>query len=201
MSDGWKLVPVVPTEAMLKAGDLPGWDEAVTLGLSAKVWRAMLAAAPAPQPAQAPVQCCMCGKTGLSTVEGDGGQECELSDGRWVCSMDCWERATAPQPAEEPVAYRHRYIVSRQGDLSDWFYTDAPAAPDRSWRGFQETPLYAAPPTYQQGVDDGLRRAAEECKQFARAWGAGRDEEAFGASCCADAILALIPTTPEECGR
>lgn len=39
-------------------------------------------------------QCCMCGKTGLSTVEGDGGSECQLSDGRWTCSFECWERAT-----------------------------------------------------------------------------------------------------------
>uniref|UniRef100_UPI00262A11BA hypothetical protein n=1 Tax=uncultured Pigmentiphaga sp. TaxID=340361 RepID=UPI00262A11BA len=36
----------------------------------------------------------MCGKTGLSTVEGDGGSECQLSDGRWTCSFECWERAT-----------------------------------------------------------------------------------------------------------
>lgn len=41
-------------------------------------------------------QCCMCGKKGLSTVEGDGGAECELSDGRWVCSAECWDRAVEP---------------------------------------------------------------------------------------------------------
>jgi len=39
-------------------------------------------------------QCCMCGKGGLSTAE-DGGPECELHDGRWVCSRDCWETASA----------------------------------------------------------------------------------------------------------
>lgn len=50
---------------------------------------AALRAAPAAEP-----QCCMCGKTGLSTVEGDGGSECQLSDGRWTCSFECWERAT-----------------------------------------------------------------------------------------------------------
>jgi hypothetical protein len=43
------------------------------------------------------VQCCMCGKNGLSTVE-DGGPECELSDGRWVCSRDCYEKAVEPAP-------------------------------------------------------------------------------------------------------
>lgn len=53
--------------------------------------------------AEQPVQCCMCGKTGLSTAEGDGGPECQLDDGRWTCSRDCWDRATA-QPAPDAVA-------------------------------------------------------------------------------------------------
>ena len=50
-------------------------------------------------------QCCMCGKTDLSTAE-DGGQECELHDGRWVCSRECWDIAVSiidrliPRPAE-----------------------------------------------------------------------------------------------------
>jgi hypothetical protein len=35
----------------------------------------------------------MCGKTNLSIKEGDGGQECQLTDGRWVCTPDCWDRA------------------------------------------------------------------------------------------------------------
>ena len=39
-------------------------------------------------------QCCMCGKKGLSTVE-DGGPECELHDGRWVCSSECYDTALA----------------------------------------------------------------------------------------------------------
>jgi len=55
-------------------------------------------------------QCCMCGKTGLSTVEGDGGQECELSDGRWVCSGACYDRATA-QPATD--------LISRSSTFTD----------------------------------------------------------------------------------
>ena len=37
-------------------------------------------------------QCCMCGKRGLSTAE-DGGPECELDDGRWVCSRECYDHA------------------------------------------------------------------------------------------------------------
>ena len=46
-----------------------------------------------PQPiAVQDAQCCMCGKRGLSTAE-DGGPECELSDGRWVCSRLCYSRA------------------------------------------------------------------------------------------------------------
>jgi hypothetical protein len=61
--------------------------------LQAREARAALASAP---------QCCMCGKTGLSTVEGDGGSECQLSDGRWTCSFECWERATEPAPPSPP---------------------------------------------------------------------------------------------------
>jgi hypothetical protein len=50
--EGWKLVPVVPTTAMIDAG----WDEAYarlnTYALT-KLWDAMLSASPqAPQPAQ-----------------------------------------------------------------------------------------------------------------------------------------------------
>lgn len=51
---------------------------------------------PPEQPAIDRAQCCMCGKTGLSTAE-DGGPECELSDGRWVCTAECYDRAV-PQP-------------------------------------------------------------------------------------------------------
>ena len=37
------------------------------------------------------IKCCVCGKSGLSTAE-DGGPECELSDGRWVCSGECYDQ-------------------------------------------------------------------------------------------------------------
>lgn len=37
--------------------------------------------------------CCICGKKDLSTVEGDGGEECELHDGRWTCSRLCYDLA------------------------------------------------------------------------------------------------------------
>ena len=36
--------------------------------------------------------CCLCGKP-CSTEENDGGQECELDDGRWTCSSECWDKA------------------------------------------------------------------------------------------------------------
>jgi len=45
-----------------------------------------------PEAVAGAAQCCMCGKKGLSTEE-DGGPECELSDGRWVCSSDCYDVA------------------------------------------------------------------------------------------------------------
>jgi hypothetical protein len=41
---------------------------------------------------QPDAQCCMCGKKGLSAEE-NGGPECELHDGRWVCSENCWNDA------------------------------------------------------------------------------------------------------------
>lgn len=42
-----------PTEAMLKAGDLPGWDDSVSIGLSGEVWQAMIdAALPSPPVAE-----------------------------------------------------------------------------------------------------------------------------------------------------
>ena len=34
-----------PTEAMLRAGDRPGWDDSVTVGLALEIWQAMLRAA------------------------------------------------------------------------------------------------------------------------------------------------------------
>ena len=35
----------IPTEGMLKAGDIPGWDDSVTIGLSEEIWKAMVDAA------------------------------------------------------------------------------------------------------------------------------------------------------------
>ena len=92
------------------------------------------------------VQCCMCGKTGLSTIE-DGGPECELDDGRWVCSVKCYDRAASnPLEAEaERDALRaearqwcgHTYTVDGRAALVMAFETAA-----RQWR---ETYCLASP--------------------------------------------------------
>lgn len=58
-------------------------------------------------------QCCMCGKKGLSTAEGDGGTECELSDGRWVCSAECWDRAVEPAPSVAVTSLRGALIDAK----------------------------------------------------------------------------------------
>lgn len=55
--------------------------------------------------AHARPQCCMCGKKNLSTEE-DGGPECELSDGRWVCSSACWHKAASGLDVEEAARAR-----------------------------------------------------------------------------------------------
>jgi hypothetical protein len=34
-----------PTEAMVKAGDLPGWDDDITIGHGTEIWQAMIDAA------------------------------------------------------------------------------------------------------------------------------------------------------------
>ena len=56
-------------------------------------------------------QCCMCGKLGLSTVEGDGGPECELYDGRWVCSNKCYDAAVEPDARVEAAV---RAVITPQ---------------------------------------------------------------------------------------
>ena len=60
------------------------------------------------EPVAAPAQCCMCGKRDLSTEE-DGGPECQMNDGRWVCSRECYGTACAllePVAAPDPAAIR-----------------------------------------------------------------------------------------------
>ena len=38
-------------------------------------------------------RCCVCGRS-VDTSEDDT-PGCELSDGRWVCSRECWDKATS----------------------------------------------------------------------------------------------------------
>ena len=47
---------------------------------------------PGDQAVAGAAQCCMCGKRGLLTAD-DGGPQCELHDGRWVCSAGCYDVA------------------------------------------------------------------------------------------------------------
>jgi hypothetical protein len=58
----------------------------------ARTTRAAHDIGPGDQAVAGAAQCCMCGKRGLSTAD-DGGPQCELSDGRWVCSSDCYDVA------------------------------------------------------------------------------------------------------------
>lgn len=90
-----------------------------------------LAARPAPQPAVdtrvVGPQCCMCGKLDLSTVEDDGGAECELHDGRWVCSSDCYDHAiignATPAPSDK-IAEAARVLLDAPGDVMTGFAID-----------------------------------------------------------------------------
>jgi hypothetical protein len=59
------------------------------------------------------VQCYVCGKTGLSVVE-DGGPECEIGDGQWVCSRECYDRAVGEGDAPERVDRIARAICAEQ---------------------------------------------------------------------------------------
>jgi hypothetical protein len=82
-----------------------------------------------------PPQCCMCGKKGLSKVEGDGGTECELADGRWVCSQDCWVRAVDPSPviSDEAVATAKREIGHFLSDRASGYVNGISKQHLRNW--------------------------------------------------------------------
>lgn len=71
-------------------------------------------------------QCCMCGKTGLSTIEGDGG----LADGRRICSSECYDRAIetldqhvneTPKPERETEGALLKRLGMDEGWLVGWF--------------------------------------------------------------------------------
>ena len=70
------------------------------------------------------VQCCMCGRKDLSTIEGDGGEECQLWDGRWTCSRGCYDKACmiheaalTPPPACQQEAVAEKELL--QSMLAD----------------------------------------------------------------------------------
>ena len=72
---------------------------------------------------QAPVQvgeiqtanCCKCGRIIDKREMSEGGDAfgAEMTDGRWTCSMECWEAVVDPEalalplPVQEPVAWLH----------------------------------------------------------------------------------------------
>src|SRR5690606_33404834 len=81
---------------------------------------------------------------GLSTTEGDGGPECQLNDGRWTCSAECYDRATEPpaSTSAEPVAWRYT-TQDINGDEWPWTYTESRPTENG---GTIVQPLYTAPP-------------------------------------------------------
>lgn len=78
---------------------------------------ALSAAVPDPQ---TPAQCCMCGRVGLSTAE-DGGPECELTDGRWVCSGECWDNASALAGTPVPQIATLQAVNARLVEALQWY--------------------------------------------------------------------------------
>lgn len=89
----WVLVPREPTGKMLLAPDAPRWGQYRTHEKQA-VYAAMLAAAP-PPPASPAVtaNCCNCGRIIDTRERADGGDSfgCQLDDGRWTCSIACYD--------------------------------------------------------------------------------------------------------------
>ena len=114
-----QIAEIIYAEAL---GHDPAEKSVLASGMAYAAWASAVRAAnairsslsPAPEKHVAAPQCCMCGKKNLSTVEGDGGSECELEDGRWVCSAVCWDRAVEPAP-EKHV----RVITLDWKDVSD----------------------------------------------------------------------------------
>ncbi|MBS0258325.1 MAG: hypothetical protein JSR13_11505 [Proteobacteria bacterium] len=99
-----------------------------------------------PAPSSAPTQCCMCGKKGLSTAEGDGGTECELSDGRWVCSAECWSRAVEPAPSVAVKAFEtNKEMLAAFGaeDIREGSRMCFQSDNVDAWESYYEVPFHA----------------------------------------------------------
>ena len=85
-------------------------------------------------------QCCMCGKTGLSTIE-DGGPECELDDGRWVCSVDCYDLAVLNHLVAEAERDRLRAALNEIATAASGIAHDLQIGPDDEGRDIHEMAL------------------------------------------------------------
>ena len=127
-------------------------------------------------------QCCMCGQRGLSTEE-DGGPECELDDGRWVCSRLCYERAVEPcvtRAALDGSAALQRSLVSLVDDVLATAHgidrtgqpTQASAVLGPRLQGFVDAPvsgdLLADPARLASVLDEIERLAASSRPQETR---------------------------------
>ena len=85
-------------------------------------------------------QCCMCGKTGLSTIE-DGGPECELDDGRWVCSVDCYDLAVLNHLVAEAERDRLRAALNEIATAASGIAHGLQIGPDDEGRDIHEMAL------------------------------------------------------------
>lgn len=69
----------------------------------------------------ATVPCCVCGKPVDTRDTEDGGDEhgSELSDGRWACSHECWDKAAGPldKPSPGLASLREAILAKITGEL------------------------------------------------------------------------------------
>lgn len=107
------------------------------------VLNAMLADLADPAPTRAEAQCCMCGKRELSTEE-DSGPECELTDGRWVCSRSCYERAVDGPTLAEALSLPEVAALVEAGNRmansikGDYIHPGAATSWDATLRAIEE---------------------------------------------------------------
>lgn len=156
--------------------------------------RILAALTPAPQPEGATpsvkdpewlTHCCIC-KRVVDTREADAGGDphgCQLDDGHWTCSSDCWGEATgstaATPNAQEavPVAWRYRYVDPVSGEPI-WRYSN------NLWNGqrpSESQPLYAHPPQPSETVAEVAIAALVECIEDMEAAGLNSPARAHAA--------------------
>jgi hypothetical protein len=76
------------------------------------------------------MDCCICGKADLSTDE-DGGPECELSSGEWVCGPPCYNAAAAVWERDHKIARLTAELAEFQCSRPDGRRCDAERELDR----------------------------------------------------------------------